>query len=312
MQFLLALILLYSSTLTAERLTLTTPRGGDFEIQSTIGKLSTKDLRGKHLFIVFGFGECHDVCPVTLQRFRALEERLSTSEKKTLRYLFISVDNERDSIDGLRRIGKALGQSFIGAVDSDPITTSIAKLFGARYARFKNKRGQLVVDHTDSIFYVNPKGEWAKTLPYGTGPQELLRTMQTSPAPKPYVSPYYLDKLGGNEVCDLAESPCDVKIGRDNFRVRLGPSPIKLQRPLRLELTVESQLLTPVEADFEGVDLNMGYIRPALKLTGARQYSGDLQLPICELKKMTWRIRLVVKNKVGEHFYLAYKLTTLD
>ncbi len=281
-------------------------------MKSTIGKLSTQDLRGKHLFIVFGFGECRDVCPVTLQRFRALEERLSATEKKTLRYLFISVDNERDTLDGLRRLGKTLSKGFIGAVDSDPVITSVAKLFGARYARFKNKRGQLVVDHTDSIFYINPAGEWSKTLPYGTSTDELLRTIKSPTLPKPYVSPYYVDWLGGNEACDLAEGPCEVKVGTNHFGLRLGPAPIKLERPLKLELTANSSEYTPVEADFEGIDLNMGYIRPGLKTRDGRQYSGALRLPICELKKMTWRIRLVVKNKAGEHFYLAYKLTTLD
>jgi len=75
--------------------------GGPFKLTDTSGKIFTQDnLKGKPNLIYFGFSYCPDVCPTALQKMGALQAQMGKDGEK-LRYIFISVDTERDTPETL-------------------------------------------------------------------------------------------------------------------------------------------------------------------------------------------------------------------
>jgi hypothetical protein len=65
-------------------------------------------------------------------------------------------------------------------------------------------------------------------------------------------------------------------------------------------------LSKPIEVDFEGIEQNMGYIRPKLMLSDSLTYKGHFYIPSCELPQMQWRARLILqtpKGQKGMNFY---------
>ena len=72
--------------------------GGDFEMDSTLGKtVSLRDFEGKLLLIYFGYTSCQDVCPTTLTVIKQAVQKLD-HKNELIQVLFISVDPERDSL----------------------------------------------------------------------------------------------------------------------------------------------------------------------------------------------------------------------
>lgn len=311
----IALILLLSTHLLAKEVTLKTPQGGSFAIHSTEGFLSTDQLIGKHVFVFLGFATCPDVCPLTLQRMKQLASSLTEAERANFRFLFISVDNERDSIEKLKSLKKTYGSSFIGAVDNDEKLTEIANLFGARFRRFRNKKNQLVIDHTDSVFHIDQQGKWISTIPFGSSVEFMQKELRgKAPVPQKFNPARSAQLLDQNLKCDLGIKPCSIKHGNDEFTLTLSPYPITTEKPFQVSVSAKSKGFRPVEVDFQGVALNMGFIRPTLSQVPkqSRFETKKLSLPICELDRMEWTVRLIVSEKTGKLHYLDYRLITLE
>ena len=59
--------------------------GGDFEMDSTLGKtVSLRDFEGKLLLIYFGYTSCQDVCPTTLTVIKQAVQKLDPKNRKHL------------------------------------------------------------------------------------------------------------------------------------------------------------------------------------------------------------------------------------
>ncbi len=300
----LALIFFLTLPAFGKVITLETPQGGSFVLPTTEGVLSSDDLIGKHVFLTFGFAHCPDICPTTLRRMKQVAEKLTPAERANFRFLFVSVDNERDSIESLKKLKKVYGPSFIGATDTDERLTKLATSFGARYRRFKNNHGHLIVDHTDSIFHIDQSGKWIATLPYGSSVTEMITELRSQVA-KPdqaLMKARTATLLGKNDKCDLSLKACEIKSGSHTFTLEASPRPVAYQKPFKMKFTTTDPKASPMEADFVGVDLNMGYIRPRFV-----KNTLSTTLPVCELPKMRWRVRVILKDK-----YLDYFLTTAD
>ena len=71
--------------------------GGDFALVDQDGRAVTAaDFRGRHMLVFFGFTNCPDVCPMSLQRIaEALDAAPELLERLTP--VLVSVDPERDT-----------------------------------------------------------------------------------------------------------------------------------------------------------------------------------------------------------------------
>ena len=81
--------------------------GGPWKLINTEGNVMTnKDLKGSYYLIYFGFCNCPDICPLTLQKIsKAMNVIEKTAESRyfKLKCLFVSVDPDRDSLEKIKR-----------------------------------------------------------------------------------------------------------------------------------------------------------------------------------------------------------------
>lgn len=81
--------------------------GGPWKLVDTEGKvMSHQDLKGSYYLIYFGFCNCPDICPLTLQKIsKAMNmiEKSSESRYFKLKCVFVSVDPDRDSMEKIKR-----------------------------------------------------------------------------------------------------------------------------------------------------------------------------------------------------------------
>jgi protein SCO1/2 len=124
-------------------------------------------LRGKVAFVLFGFTNCPDVCPLSLERLRELHDG-GTLEGKAVAYVLISVDGERDTPAAMKAFLAKYSADFIGLTTDPARVKPIAAEFAAAFYKgaHTGHDGGYDVAHSPQIFVVDPHGQLRAEL-YG-------------------------------------------------------------------------------------------------------------------------------------------------
>lgn len=86
------------------------------------------DYRGKLVTVFFGFVQCPDVCPTTLQDMAEVRKRLGRDGDR-LQVLFVTVDPERDTQEVLAKYMANFDASFVALRGDAEDTTKVTKEF---------------------------------------------------------------------------------------------------------------------------------------------------------------------------------------
>lgn len=317
--FLLFAVLFFGySNSFAKTFVLNSPSGGDFKLPLLDNKqFDTAKLKEHSIVLVFGFSNCKSVCPLTLNRLKEAFLKLSNEEQAKTKILFVSVDNERDDLAKASAYAKAFHPHFSGSTSNDKQLKKILSQFGARYYRYRTPNKTLLVDHTSDIYVVNKKGIWAKTLSFDASSDQVLTALKEAEAIQNFEERFPKSKptsLEKNKPCDLSKADCLLKIGSNEFTVSLNPRPAKLQQKMNLLLKPKNSDLKakPTEVDLQGIELNMGYLRPQFLITPEGYYTASFELPLCELKKMNWLLTFIFSNETKQNLAGQLQLTSTE
>ena len=87
--------------------------GGPFALVDHTGETRTEnDLLGRFAVVNFGFTNCPDVCPTTLQTISDALEMLGPAAQR-IRPVFVSVDPDRDTVARLKTYRNAFDDRFL-------------------------------------------------------------------------------------------------------------------------------------------------------------------------------------------------------
>ena len=130
--------------------TLTDQNGAPFELAK---------LQGKVAFVLFGFTNCPDACPLSMERLRELNHS-GLVAADDVAYVMISVDGERDTPAAMKAFLAKYSSEFIGLTADPNRVQPIAQQFSAAF--FKGSRHQhdsgYEVAHSPQIFVLDLKG----------------------------------------------------------------------------------------------------------------------------------------------------------
>lgn len=116
-------------------------------------------LRGAWSFVFFGFTSCPDVCPVTMSALAQTRKLLADlPERSRPQVVMISVDPERDTPERLAAYVRSFDPAFIGATGTKPAIDELAQRMGVLAATRPLEDGNYTVDHSTSVFLVDPDG----------------------------------------------------------------------------------------------------------------------------------------------------------
>ena len=151
--------------------------GGPFSMTAQDGRrLTDKDLRGKPFAIFFGFTQCPDVCPTTMLEIANLMQRLG-SDADRMRFLFVTLDPERDTPDLLRDYLSSFDKRIIGLRGTPEETEAIVRAYRVFYEKVPTKSGY-AVNHTATTFLMDAEGRFAKTMAFGEDESARLKKLQ--------------------------------------------------------------------------------------------------------------------------------------
>lgn len=132
------------------------------------------DYRGKTLLVFFGFTQCPDVCPTTLQEAAEALKLLPAERADQVQVAFVTLDPVRDQPAMLEAYVKAFHPSFIALRGSEEDTRRAAKSFRVYYERTGSTSStNYSIDHTAASFVFDGRGALRLYVRHAQGAQAL-------------------------------------------------------------------------------------------------------------------------------------------
>ena len=136
-------------------------------------KRSLQDFRGKVVVVFFGYTQCPDVCPTSMQELVEVKQMLGKDGDR-LQGIFVTVDPERDKPEMLKAYMANFDPSFLALSGTPEQTAAVAKDFKIYYKRVEGQTPtSYTMDHSAGSYVYDPAGRLRVYHRYGSGAQSL-------------------------------------------------------------------------------------------------------------------------------------------
>jgi protein SCO1/2 len=155
--------------------------GGPFQLVNQNGvRVDQRVLNGKWSAVYFGYTFCPDVCPTTLSALGGAQDDLG-AKAKAFQVVFVTVDPQRDTPAQLRAYlsSPSFPKGMIGLTGTPAQIRSVAAAYRVYYRPESGGRNY-IVDHSSSIYLMDPKGRFVKPVDFGAPrsmADQILATM---------------------------------------------------------------------------------------------------------------------------------------
>lgn len=148
----------------------------DFVLVDQHGQLfRLSEQRGHVVLLYFGYTYCPDVCPATLAQYRQIKIALGDKAEQ-VRFVFATVDPERDTPEQLRSYLERFDGSFIGLSGPRADLERVWKDYGIYVAKNEAEPSTgYLVDHSARIYVVDTQGNLRLTYSFGTDSQPIVQ-----------------------------------------------------------------------------------------------------------------------------------------
>jgi protein SCO1/2 len=146
----------------------------DFALIDQHGQVrSLKDFAGKAVVVFFGYTQCPDVCPTTLQELQQVK-RLLGADGDRLQAVFVTVDPERDTTELLKAYMESFDPSFVALRPGPEQLQALLKDFKIYAKKVDGKTAtSYTMDHSAQSYIYDPQGRLRLYSRYGSGPQAM-------------------------------------------------------------------------------------------------------------------------------------------
>ena len=131
-----------------------TDRGNSFKAESVLTKPS---------IFFFGFLNCPDICPNTLQEISYIINRLGKKSKK-VNFYFVTVDPERDTISNMREYLDNFNENIIGITREKESMKNFLKSMHVYYEKVFISKDFYTLDHSSQMYIFKKSGKFFGTI----------------------------------------------------------------------------------------------------------------------------------------------------
>lgn len=134
-------------------------------LQSDSGSLDMAALEGKWNLVFFGFMNCPDVCPATLNTVAQAKKQFEQAGSEFPQVVFISIDPYRDNVKDLGEYVRYFDETFIGATGEEKLLTAITVQTDSTFMTVPSENPQeYKVGHSANLILINPAVELVAVL----------------------------------------------------------------------------------------------------------------------------------------------------
>ena len=163
--------------------------GGNFELTNHLGQKTTNNsFNGYFRLVFFGFTNCPDFCPNTLNNIGIVINQID--KKDQLVPIFITIDPERDTVAKLKKYLTNFHPKIIGLTGTSKQIKSVKtkyKIFSKKVMDMKKENrksnnhhddlnhGGYAVDHTTIIYLMDKKGIYITHFSQDTNNSSIVK-----------------------------------------------------------------------------------------------------------------------------------------
>ena len=138
-------------------------KGSDFSLKDMNNNTITqKSFDGPFTAIFFGFTNCPDVCPMTLNKMDIVLDKLE-NKKKDVKVFFISVDPETDTTEVIKEYLSNFDNKFIGITGDPEKIFLLYKSWGVMSKKIFLDNGEYNIDHSTPVILLK-NGEYISMI----------------------------------------------------------------------------------------------------------------------------------------------------
>ncbi len=136
----------------------------DFNLKMESGKyIRLSSFKGKFLLLTFGFTKCTGICPINLNRFQKLSEKISSKDLSNINFAFISFDKIRDDKKDMKDFLNNFNiPNMYGLLSGKDNGLEVARKYKNHInydiSKIKNN-SKFQINHNGFLYLINPTGE---------------------------------------------------------------------------------------------------------------------------------------------------------
>jgi len=133
---------------------------------------------GKWQLAIFGFTNCPDICPVTLQKAAVVLRRLG-SKAADLQVVFLSVDSDHDQPDVVKKFVSVHDARIQGLTGAAGAVQAVANEFGVIARRYQGKTAlEYRIEHSSFLYLLDPQGRIVMFYPEKIGAEQVAADLE--------------------------------------------------------------------------------------------------------------------------------------
>ena len=138
--------------------------------------ITEKSFKGPATALFFGFTNCPDVCPMTLNKLTLILNELK-KEKKELKVFFISIDPKRDTPEVMKNYLSSFENKIVGITGESERIFILSKSWGIKSQKIFSDSGNYTVDHSSPILLLK-NGKYTDRITHHDNIEESLKIIK--------------------------------------------------------------------------------------------------------------------------------------
>ena len=152
-------------------------QGSSFSLKDVNNEIITEEsFDGPLTAIFFGFTNCPDVCPMTLNNLDLVVNNLTNNKKEKLRVFFISIDPERDSSEIIKDYLDSFENKFYGITGDSKKIFLLSKSWGIVAEKIFTDDGDYLINHSSSIILLK-NGKYLNRISHHANYEKIFKTI---------------------------------------------------------------------------------------------------------------------------------------
>ena len=152
-------------------------QGSSFSLKDVNNEIITESSFGGPLTaIFFGFTNCPDVCPMTLNNLDLVIKKLEQKKKENFKVFFVSIDPERDKPEVIKDYLNSFENKIYGITGDPKKIFIMSKSWGILSEKIFTEDGNYLINHSSSIILLN-NGKYLDRISHHADYNDIFKTI---------------------------------------------------------------------------------------------------------------------------------------
>ncbi len=153
-------------------------QGSSFSLKDVNNEIITEEsFDGPLTAIFFGFTNCPDVCPMTLNNLDLVINNLNQEKKDKFKVFFVSIDPERDSPEIIKDYLDTFENKMYGITGDPKKIFIMSKSWGILSEKIFTEDGDYLINHSSSIILLK-NGKYIYRISHHAGYQDIFKNIE--------------------------------------------------------------------------------------------------------------------------------------